>query len=154
MFANQSAVTPDRRHRKERNVWRVRVFLLTLALIAGLGCDLPAQAPDPSQVIKKISIEGLKRESEADLLASLRIRVGDDFSNAKVSEATGQLWITGKFKTVDADYFKQDDGVEIIFKVAERPTVVSVRFQGRKALSESHLKTATPSIRTRVGAPT
>ena len=137
-----------------RTLVRGGVIVLLLIVVC-LGQESRAQSPDPSNVIRKISIPGLKRESESDLLASLRekIRFGDDFDEARVSEAAGQLWLTGKFSEVkEPRVFRRDDGVEIIFDVVERPTIVSVRFEGSSELSENHLKTSAPALRTRAGS--
>ena len=55
--------------------------------------SLFGQAPDPGNVVRVISIRGAERESPTDLKLSLKdtIQVGDDYSDAKVSEAAGKL---------------------------------------------------------------
>lgn len=126
-----------------------------LALLAAAvmpGQPLSAQAASPRKIIRKISIEGLRRESEVDILSRLQIRIGDDYDPEKVDAETGNLWRMNKFQKVDRPQVSEfEDGWSIRFVVEERTRVVSVQFQGRDALSESRLTTTPPSLRTRAG---
>ncbi len=129
---------------------------LILALLScGFASSVAAQELPTIRIISRISIEGLRRESEADLLASLRehIRVGDPYSPEVESRVAGQLYLTQKFRRVRLKQrIEREDSVELIFEVEERPSVLALAFEGRRALSVKHLKTTAPALRTRVGS--
>jgi outer membrane protein insertion porin family len=116
--------------------------------IAAVGLA-PAQEASPRRIIRKISIQGLQRESEATLRANLGIRIGDVYEPQKVSLETGKLYATKKFSRVDQPIVTElDDGVAITFKVEERPLVRALEIVGRKALSEGKIRA---DLETRVG---
>ena len=116
----------------------------------------PAQETEQRKIIRNISIKGLQRESEQSLLAALQstLRVGSEYDENKVSQAAGQLYLMGKFKGPPVPVIvKRETTVDIIFTVEERPQVVKVHFSGRKALTQHHLTTAEPTLKTRAGDP-
>ncbi|MBI4606660.1 MAG: outer membrane protein assembly factor BamA [Planctomycetes bacterium] len=127
-----------------REVERSRLLApgrLVAVLLCGLGASgSPAQEPAPRKIIRKISVQNLRRESEAALLAGLKIRIGDPYDPQKVSLETGTLYATRKFRSVKPEVTEVEDGVAIAFIVEERPKVQAVTFAGRKALSEGKLR--------------
>ena len=123
------------------------------ALLVGLLGTLSAAAPaaEPSQplIIRKITIEGLKRQSEASVLAKMKIRIGQVYDRAAVSEEAGHLFRMGDFLPPEDPTIKLfEDGVEVIFKLIEKPRVVAVRFEvqdspsGKPSISQSDLRGA------------
>src|SRR5438093_8466469 len=126
-----------------------RITLFAASFILPL---LEGQEPAPRRIIRKISIQGLHRESEGGLLAGLKIHIGEVYDQKKASEETGNLYRTRKFRRVEPPQVAEfEDGVAITYSVEERPVVESVEFQGRKELKESHLKTSPPALETKVG---
>src|SRR5688500_468639 len=111
-----------------------------------------AQDPVTRKIIRKISIQGLQREPEAAILAGLNIHIGEVYDPEKVSEETGNLYRTRKFRKVEPPQVTEfEDGVAVTFIVEERPVVQAVELQGRKALSEGHIKQGPPELQTRPG---
>lgn len=125
-----------------------------VATAAGLALPRPAasQEPPARKIIRRVAVEGLKREPEADILARLRIRVGQTYDPRRVSEETGHLYATGKFRSVEHRVTEFDDGVAVTFVVEERAQVTAVRLEGRAALSRRHLTTGAPALRTQAGS--
>ncbi len=100
-------------------------------------------------IIVQISIQGLQRESQAKVLESLKIRVGEPYDPRKVSLETGGLYATKKFRRVDPPQVTElQNGVAITFVVEERPLVQAVELQGRKSLGEGKIK---PDLDTKTG---
>jgi outer membrane protein insertion porin family len=100
-------------------------------------------------VIRKIAIQGLQREPEASILAGLKIQIGEVYEPARVSEETGTLFRTRKFRKVEPQVAEFEDGVAITFVVEERPIIESVALVGRKALKDSFLRKSPPELRTK-----
>jgi outer membrane protein insertion porin family len=120
---------------------------------AGSGSGLLlAQAPQERRIIRKITVEGLRRMSESQVTSQLKIRLGEVYVPRQVQEEAGRLWALGRFRVVrPPEVTDFEDGVAINFFVEEKPVVSRLRFVGRSSLSESHLKTAVPELRTREG---
>ncbi|HZN56578.1 MAG TPA: outer membrane protein assembly factor BamA [Planctomycetota bacterium] len=124
----------------------ISVALLGIALVLS-GVEMllleraSAQEAPPRKTILQIRIRGLQRESEAKILESLRIRVGETYDHQKVSLETGTLYGTKKFRRVlDPEVIESENGVTITFTVEERPIIQAVEFQGRRALKEGKLR--------------
>lgn len=125
---------------------------LALLVAAGTLWSAAAHAQEDGRrrIIRRIEIQGLRREPEGDLRGRLDLQIGDPYNEALVSEQVGKLYGTGKFTSVDSSVALHPDGVTLIFHVDERPLVTSIEFRGRDALSEKHLLSAAPALRTRV----
>ena len=127
--------------------WLGLVFAISLVCGASLSEETASR-----KIIRKIGIQGLVRESEGELLSRFKIRIGEVYEPDRVSEEAGNLYRLGKFRKIDLPQVTEfEDGVAITFVVEERPLVDSVTFQGRSALSESHLTTSPPSLQTKPG---
>ncbi len=125
------------------------VAFVSFALLSALARPAGAEEPPPRKTIRKISIQGLHRESEASILASLKIRIGEPYDPRRVSLETGALYATRKFRRVERPQVTElEDGVAITFTVEERPLIQALEFQGRKALSETSFR---PDLDTRAG---
>ncbi|MBI4587011.1 MAG: outer membrane protein assembly factor BamA [Planctomycetes bacterium] len=111
----------------------LRIFgmLLWGIFLALHPAAVPAQQNFPGKTIRKISIRGLKRLSEVDILAKLKLRIGQAYDPIEVSNEAGRLFLMGHFSQIKdpIDVKEFEDGVEIIFTVTEKPVIKSVTFQ-------------------------
>lgn len=127
-----------------------------LLLAAAALCPPPAGGQDtsPSKIIRAIEIRGLVRMPESELLSRLgrKIRIGEVYDPAAVSEETGRLYSLGSFRQVEPRVEDFEDGVKLIFLVEEKPTVRRVRLVGRSELTRSHIVSDEPGMLTREGA--
>ncbi len=122
---------------------------VTLFLLASQGATIGQDSQPRDRTIRQITIQGLQRESEAKILESLKIRIGEPYDPRKVSLETGGLYATKKFRRVDPPQVTEiENGVAVTFVVEERPLVQSVELQGRKALGEGKIK---PDLDTKPG---
>jgi outer membrane protein insertion porin family len=128
------------------------VLVAVVALAAGAGSTLGQQATFAGKVIRRITVEGLVRTPEAEVLGRMRIRLGERFDPEVVEQEAGRLFALGKFERVLGPYVSEfEDGVAVRFVVAEKPLVLRLQFRGRESISESDLVTGTPSLRTKEG---
>lgn len=81
-----------------------------------------------SFVVKSIRIEGLHRISNGAVLNDLPVHVGDNLSQARVTEAIHALYKTGFFKEVSL----ARDGSVLVVQVTERPTISKLTLSGIK----------------------
>ena len=100
-----------------------------------LGLAMPLVAQDEpeqqfeGQIIRHITIEGLTRSAEPELLAQLTIRIGTRYSTEKLREEIGRLYRTGRFfRILPTKVETYGDGVWVRIRVKEKPRVRQLRF--------------------------
>jgi len=123
-----------------------------LALSLAPGNALAQPSPLSGKQIRKITIEGLDKTPESEVLGRLQFRIGERYNPEAVEREAAQLFALGKFKRVLGPYeSKFEDGVAIRFVVEEKPIVYKVLYLGRNQLSESDFYSSTPSLRLQEG---
>ncbi|MEC8934222.1 MAG: POTRA domain-containing protein [Planctomycetota bacterium] len=124
--------------------------MLALAFSLAPGNALAQQSPLSGKQIRKITIEGLDKTPESEILGRLQFRIGERYNPEAVEREAAQLFALGKFKRVLGPYeSKFEDGVAIRFVVEEKPIVYKVLYLGRDQLSESDFYSNTPALRCR-----
>ncbi len=122
-----------------------------LAALLGLASPDAALAQQnlEGRTVRRIRITGLRRLSEAELLAKMKLRIGQPFEARLVSEETGRLYLRGAFSRVDDPIVREfEDGVEVIFPVEEKPRIRRVIFNpldvssGNTSIGERTLRDA------------
>ena len=116
------------------------------------GVALAQQSPLSGKLIRKITIEGLDKTPQAEILGRLQFRIGERYNPDAVEGEAAKLFALGKFKRVLGPYeSKYEDGVAIRFVVVEKPLVYKINYQGIAQLSESNLYSSGPSLRLQEG---
>ncbi len=100
-----------------------------------IGWVAPTQAFEPFSV-GDIRVEGIQRIEAGTVFSYLPVRVGDQMTDAKASEAIRALYATGFFRDVRLEV-QQD--VLIVF-VSERPAISGVEIEGAKEFSNEVLE--------------
>lgn len=108
---------------------------LAFALCLLLGWASAGQAFEPFAV-KDIRVEGIQRIEAGTVFSYLPVRVGDEMTDAKASEAIRALYATGFFRDVRLEV-EQD--VLIVF-VSERPAISGLEIEGSVEFSEEVLE--------------
>ena len=108
-------------------------LLLSALLLSTLAA--PAHAFDPFTV-SDIRVEGIQRIEAGTVFNYLPVKVGEQMTDAKASEAIRALFATGFFKDVRLE---TRDNVLIVF-VSERPAIAEVSVSGSKEFNEETLK--------------
>ncbi|MCA9515325.1 MAG: outer membrane protein assembly factor BamA [Myxococcales bacterium] len=118
------------------------VFALALGALA-LSAALPglARAADPEDalrpffpmqhppVVRAIEIEGLQRIDRAGVRAKIYTPLGRELDQSRLSEDIKRVYGMGFFDDVQvADKPNVDGGITLVFKVVERPTIVSIDY--------------------------
>lgn len=92
------------------------------------------------KTVKAIEISGNKSISGSTVIAKIKIRPGDIFSQDILNDDLKRLYGLGYFTDVSIDVSDFEDGIKITFIVKEKPVVEAIIFKGNKVLKESVLK--------------
>ena len=99
-------------------------------------------------IVKDIRIEGLQKISEGALLNYLPINIGDQLDDTKIKESIRSIYSSGFFKNIE---FRKDDPGVLIISVLERPSIVSITFEGNKDIKTEDLEESLNNIGFKVG---
>ena len=89
--------------------------------------------------ISQIEVTGQKKLEKDAILARLKSRVGEEFSESKIAEDIRILFRMGFF--VQIEVYRADDKNQIAleFKVVEKPTITEIVFEGNTELKAEEL---------------
>ena len=85
--------------------------------------------------ISDIRINGLQRVSAGSVFGALPLNVGDEADDRRLVDSTRALFKTGYFQDIQLSR----EGDVLIINVVERPSVVSIEFEGNKAIATDDL---------------
>ncbi len=115
---------------------KTRIFFIFICLLL-----FPLQAiAQELPLVTGIEIKGLKRIEEAAVKNKISLKLGEVISQEKISEDIKAIYNMGYFEDVKADIQPSEGGVKVIYTVKEKPTIVSVSFEGNKEYDEEKLK--------------
>ena len=122
---------------------RAAVSAAGIAVVAFLPLLAAAAGQEPAKVID-LRVQGNKRMSAEDVLASVRTRLGQDYSQSVVDDDKQRLLDTGQFESVVVTKTQADKGVIVTFIVTERPLIAKVVFIGNKVFDDDKLAKVLP----------
>jgi outer membrane protein insertion porin family len=104
-----------------------------------LFLSLNSKAQEKPKVLD-VKIVGNKNVSESAIIAKIKIRPGQNFSQQLIDEDVKRLYATGFFTDISVDVREEPEGVVVLFNVREAPYVASVTFQGNRAFKAEKLR--------------
>jgi outer membrane protein insertion porin family len=91
--------------------------------------------------IRRVRVLGNRRVADEDVLANVRSRAGRVCSDATVTDDAHALWDLGFFDDIQVEATpRDDDRVDLIFRIRERPAIGSVRYDGNSHVSTSDIE--------------
>ncbi len=90
--------------------------------------------------VVRVRLLGLRRLDPADMRETVRTREGECLSRALASADARRLWDTGFFRNVEVNAEPAEGGVELRYRLQERPTIHAVRFEGYDEVDEDKLR--------------
>lgn len=105
----------------------------------------PEEAGKPKElglIVREIEIQfvGPKTTSESIILANLRTKVGEPFTQSQSEDDVRSLYATGFFSNVKIYQERVDDGLKVIVTVQGKSKLKEIVFEGNKGLSDSRLR--------------
>lgn len=136
MTSSRDAAIPDCSNKKAMQFKRFRRDVAAAAAAFSILCGT-AWAVDPFTV-RDIRVEGLQRVEAGTVFASIPVRVGDSYDDAKGAASIQALFGLGLFKDVRIEV----SGDVLVVIVEERPTVAEIDFGGNKEFDKDALRNA------------
>ena len=100
----------------------------------------PFRVGGPAQTIGQIVVDGNVRVSDSAFYNSLRIKPGEAFDEKAIADEFRRLWSLNLFEDIVVESRQREDNVvDLIFHVRDRPLVSNVAFVGMKAVTESNI---------------
>lgn len=110
------------------------VFPLVLALL------LPFAPACHAEIVREIEIEGNKKVTRARIMSSILINEGDAYSPIKIQRAVKRLFATGLFRDIEVYAEESDEGMRLVFKITEAPSIRTVDVKGNRKLKDDKMK--------------
>jgi outer membrane protein insertion porin family len=87
-------------------------------------------------IVKDIRVEGIQRTEAGTVFSYLPVKVGEQMTDEKASQAIRALFATGFFKDVRIEV----EGDVLIVAIDERPAIATVDYSGLKAFDKDQVK--------------
>ncbi len=111
------------------------LFLFTLLLFVS-----PAFSQDENH-ISSVRIDGNKRIATETYLYYVSIKEGDPYDEAALQNDFRRLWQTGFLDDLKIQIERTQLGVEVVFKVVERPLIKTIEYTGNDKISKDDIET-------------
>ncbi|MDM7860207.1 outer membrane protein assembly factor BamA [Alteromonas sp. ASW11-36] len=108
-----------------------------------------ATANQSQFVVEDIRVEGLQRVALGAALTYLPVQVGDELNDFRVAQLIRSLYSSTHFENVEI----WRDGSTLVVRVAERPTISNIIFEGNDDIKDEQLQDSLDGSNIRVGEP-
>lgn len=110
-----------------------------LLLLIPFWCA-PAWAQLAEPIVRGIEIRGNQRVDASTILYYIQTKVGEPLSRALVGKDIEQIYSLGQFSDIRVETEPMGDGVTVIYRVEEIPSVGDVKFKGNTSLKTEDLR--------------
>ncbi len=93
----------------------------------------------PAKIVK-LTVQGNKNIKDRVILAEAKLRKNDIYTEEAARKDVQAIFALGYFDDVNVDVSDIPGGVQVIFKVSEKPLIKKIDFKGNKKLSSSKLR--------------
>ena len=124
-------------------VKRKNIFLIFTILLLSTSLIMPAinrAYAESAPQVKVVEISGNKKISDGNIFSKIKSKVGSQFSKNLVQEDIKRLYKIGYFDDIRVEIDTFEGGVKLIFVFIEKPTIISLDFQGNKEYESDDLK--------------
>ena len=96
----------------------------------------PAKQPEEParKIIKAIEVSGNKSISTNTVISKMKTKIGSLYLENVVSDDIKRLYLLGYFSEINVQAEDYEQGIKLIIKVAERPLIEKISFEGIKHL--------------------
>lgn len=92
------------------------------------------------EIVKLIRVRNNKAVASAVILAKIKTKIGDRFSQDVLNDDLKRLYSLGFFTDISIDVSDYEDGIQVTFIVEEKPLVKDILLQGNTSVREEVIK--------------
>ncbi|MDP8234233.1 MAG: outer membrane protein assembly factor BamA [Candidatus Saelkia tenebricola] len=115
---------------------KIIFFILGLFFVVAFSCSFAQENP----TILDVKVVGNTNVSESAIIAKIKVRPGQFFSQQLIDEDIKRLYATGFFVDVAVDVREKADGIIVLLHVQEAPYVSEVIINGSRVFREEKLQ--------------
>ena len=119
-----------------------KVFILLLLSIVFILPSVWAQ-----EIVSRIEIEGNSIVSDATIVSKVKVRAGQRYNENVINEDIKNLYATGFFDKVGVEKRRVAREIIVVFKVAEKPVLKKLVFEGSRRIHRKKLQQTIPAIK-------
>ncbi|HDH05236.1 MAG TPA: outer membrane protein assembly factor BamA [Nitrospirae bacterium] len=123
------------RLRNKFYIFTAMFFYMSLFLL-----NIPANSAEAAPLIKVIEIEGNRKISSSVISSKIKSEAGLPFSKNSVQDDIKRLYRIGYFDDIRVEIEPFEGGIKLVYIFMEKPTIVSLDFQGNKEFETKDLK--------------
>jgi len=127
------------------NLSKTRNIIFFLIFAIGFTTQNFAQTEELAKIVTAVEIKGNKSISTAKIVAKIKTRVGQEYSQNIISGDIKRIFNMGFFSDIKVDREDYMDGFKVIFYLSEKPIIESIAFEGARVVSKRKLKQITSS---------
>lgn len=123
---------------KQKLIYGLKYYLVKFLLITAmlfLAFNLNAE----EKKIAKITIVGADRITQEAFMALTSLRPNQTYDEEIVKKEFKKIWNSGLFEDLSVEEEETLEGIEVLFKVKEKPLVSSVEYKGSKKLTATSI---------------
>jgi len=96
-----------------------------------------------AQAVKSVTVQGNKKIESDAIVEKITLKVGEPVVLSKVQSDVMSLFATGFFQDIEVSENPSGEGVAIVYKVTEKPSISTVEYKGNSALDDDELSELT-----------
>lgn len=108
-----------------------------------------AASSDSEFTVEDIRVEGLQRVALGAALTYIPVQVGDELNAFRVTQLIRSLYSSTHFENIEV----LRDGNTLVIRVAERPTISNIIFEGNDDIKDEQLQESLDGNNVRIGEP-
>lgn len=113
----------------KKAVWVILTVTLLIESLTMIGLS---QETEKRYTVRNIVITGTKALTRSELYDALPFRLGDAITLADVEKGAQALRDLGPLESVESEYKELSNGIRVIYRVVENPTVKKIEFEGNE----------------------
>ncbi len=129
-------------------IMRFRALFVFILILAGFACYASSLvlAEDSQKIVKAVDVKGNKTVSSLTILAKVKTQTGQPISSVALNEDLKRLYGMGFFTDVRIEQEDFEDGVKVIFLVAEKPVLAEIKIEGNQKIGKDQIKKEMQSV--------
>ncbi|VAX30540.1 Outer membrane protein assembly factor YaeT [hydrothermal vent metagenome] len=116
-------------HKFLLSIWIILSFLLFSALVHA----------QEGEIVQSIKVQGNKRVDDSTILYYIKTEVGDPLSRIQIRKDIEEIYDLGQFKDIQVETDNVTDGVAVVFKVVEIPSIGDIKIVGNEKIDSEDI---------------